>query len=379
MKIYKVGVLVIMGFTPLIGAFPFASSMPYLVAGATVAYSGYKLNEQKVGGIEDIGLHEGLPYAAVALTTLYGLYTLYTSEDAKAQLSLIRILGTFKEVEQRYGITSGEGRVTAPSDHPLVLYEVLSNRLKPDLWVDSLRDSFENDIAALCKCKSVVETGAYSSEKVQTIVNALEQDLIYNADTIMSYIRKLSLALKEHRSFFILKRTLEGASQYDEEEKIMMKNSSETTDFIEQLERYINEKYSSAAYQFPFLSYVQHLQEEKSVLETALRNLEQYKPFPFQNNTIKKARERVALLQPLLSYVVNTYRYKQQKAEKPIFDRNQEIHRQELKERQRNLDKVKDLENQVNQLTSLLYHRPTGSCNPHFPIRVQLAGSSYKR
>ncbi|MBA3751926.1 hypothetical protein H0X06_03995, partial [Candidatus Dependentiae bacterium] len=123
----------------------------------------------------------------------------------------------------------------------------------------------------------------------------------------------------------------------------------------QEIELYINKTYSGVTYQFPFLTYVQSLTERKTRLENILKNLEHYKPFDFQQGTIENAKDLLNLLNDLLYAVVNTSNYSFQKAQKPLFDKNEELHQQQL------LKQKKLLEQELQERTTALENKRRAS------------------
>ncbi len=355
--------MLVWGLNLEIAAFSLTECIPYFLALSASGVSGYKLYKDKESkgakfSIKDLSAYEWLPYAAVTGATAYGLYTHYTmssstknlehklgnARQAMKQVSLAHLQTCIEELEKKYEVPLINDQLVDTGNEAQVLYHVLRGIVASGRSIDSVESSFSDDIKILCMCKSTLEItvkdemGSSSREdaKDRLIFDAIGQKLIYSSGVMIGYIEKLAIAFREHKNFFILENALLQSAHYDyAEERKIVKASLDSSLFGREMEGYINKRYSGTQYQFPYLTYASYLEEGKLLLEKALRNLELYKSFQFQSEVIMNARDTVTLLNFLLQHVVNSEIYKYQKAQKPLFDRNEERHRQELHEKQR--------------------------------------------
>ncbi|MBA2307466.1 hypothetical protein H0W26_05010 [Candidatus Dependentiae bacterium] len=340
------------------------------VAGVSCVYSGYKIYKHTGGDLTALTLDEGLPYAATTLAVLYGYYYFSTQKIAFKQLerernnarkvtSVAYFKSSLIEMAKKYGIWFKEGRVIDSSSEPLGLYEVVRNLLTTTGSVYQLQCTLLEDSKTLHMSKATFEVKENSSddesEKEWEIADALKQEMIYNANALIGYIQKLLAVLNEHKHFFILEIAVTGPGRFDyTEEKRIRDKQLDASEFAQEIERHIYAKYNGAAFQFPFVSYVEQLEKERSTLETALKSLEHYNVLAFQREVIKESQGLLSLVTNVIQQVVITEVYKAQKAQKPLFDRDEEVHRQKLKANRQLVEKaISELNNSLRREENL--------------------------
>ncbi len=332
-------------------------SIPYALALGVSAYTGYQLYQEKGGDFRALTSRESLPYAAVGIATVYGCYSLYAhavsanklevklegAQKAMTKVSLAHLQSSIEELEEKYEVPTRDGKsFDMPSDE-YMLYHVVANRLKAGCTISSLEKSFTDDRETLRMCKNTLEITMNDKSNLEQSQDdiVLQKKLMYNADVLISYIKKMAVAFRNHKPFFVFEAIYAKSAAYEHgEERRIVSSYAGNPAFYSHMERYINAHYSNATHQFPFLAYVHQLEKEKTELEAALRALEPYKPSSFQQELIQEARDLLSLLSFLIENTVITDMYSYQKAQKPIFDRNEELHRQQLQERQRLFDQT---------------------------------------
>lgn len=133
--------------------------------------------------------------------------------------------------------------------------------------------------------------------------------------------------------------------------------------FKSELDKHIRVVGSKSNEQFPYFYYVQMLNSDKMKFEKFLENIVYVKVLPFQTCYIEKAKEIYDLLNKLLTAIVTTSTYIDEKEKKPIFDREQIRLNAELREKEMRLqaelkEKQAQIENQKKMIeTKLLFEK----------------------